>query len=161
GRNFRVSTHTSGSLTVNGMLSILDLWERQDGFVSDMIVVDFADIMASDLKGEPRHQENDKWMRLRGLSQKKHALVVTATWTDSASYKVNTLSLSNFSEDKRKFGHVTAMYGLNQDPKNREKQLGIMRINEIVLREDAFSQYNQVSVLQNLSRGQPTLASFW
>lgn len=160
-RNFKLSTHSSGSLTAAEMLSTLDLWERRDGFVADLIVADFADIMASEIKGEFRHQENDKWMKLRGISQKKHALVVTATWTDAASYDKERLSLSNFSEDKRKYGHVTAMYGLNQDPKGREKKIGLMRINEIVIREDAFSSSNEVYVVQNLKRGQPCLASFW
>lgn len=160
-RNFKLSTHTSGSLTVGEMTSILDMWERRDGFVADMIVVDFADIMASDYKGEFRHQENHKWMSLRGLGQKKHALMVTATWSDANSYERNTLSLKNFSEDKRKYGHVTAMYGLNQDPLHREKKLGLMRINQIVVREDAFNAFNQVHILQNLSRGQAFLASYW
>lgn len=161
GRNFRVSTHSSGSLTAGQILSTLDLWERRDGFVADVVFVDFADIMASEFKGEFRHQENHKWMSLRGISQKKHVLLVTATWTDSNSYTTDTLSLKNFSEDKRKYGHVTAMYGLNQDPKGREKKLGLMRINEIVLREDSFSSLHEVYVLQNLSRGQPCLSSYW
>lgn len=159
-RRFRISTHTSGTLTPREIDNTLDLWEKRDGFVADMIVVDFADIMASDLKGEFRHQENDKWMKLRGISQKRHALLVTATWSDSGSYDTDRLSLKNFSEDKRKYGHVTAMYGLNQDKKGREKEIGIMRINEIVIREDAFLNSNEVFVLQNLKRGQPCLSSF-
>lgn len=159
-RRFRLSTHTSGSLTPTELDNTLDLWERRDGFVADMIVVDFADIMASDLKGEFRHQENDKWLKLRGISQKRHALLLTATWTDAGSYDQDRLSLKNFSEDKRKYGHVTAMYGLNQDKKGREKEIGIMRINEIVIREDAFLNSNEVYVLQNLKRGQPCLSSF-
>ena len=159
-RNFRLSTHTSGSLTVGTMESTLDMWERRDGFVPDIIITDFADIMASEYKGEFRHQENDKWMKLRGLSQKKHALMVTATWTDANSYDKSTLSLKNFSEDKRKYGHVTAMFGLNQDPDNREKQLGLMRVNQIILREDAFSTFTEVHILQNLSKGRPVLASY-
>lgn len=160
-RNFKLSTYTSGSLTADEIISTLDLWERRDGFVADMIVVDFADIMSSQIKAEFRHQENEKWMKLRGISQKKHALVVTATWTDASSYDKDTLGLSNFSEDKRKYGHVTAMYGLNQDHKGREKKIGIMRINQIVIREDAFSSSTEVVVLQNLKRGQPCLASYW
>jgi hypothetical protein len=160
-RRFRLSSHTSGALTASEIDRTLDLWEHKDGFVADIIIVDFADIMASEIKGEFRHQENDKWMKLRGVSQKRHALVVTATWTDSNSYETDLLSLKNFSEDKRKYGHVTAMYGLNQDKKGREKEIGIMRINEIVIREDAFLNSNQVHVLQNLKRGQPCLSSFW
>jgi len=69
--------------------------------------------------------------------------------------------MENFSEDKRKYAHVTAMYGLNMDHKGREKELGILRINEIVIRESDFNNQTQVHVLQNLRRGQPCLTSYW
>src|SRR5690606_18755105 len=61
-RNFKLSTYTSGSLTAGEINATLDLWERRDGFVADLIVVDFADIMASEIRAAFRHQENDKWM---------------------------------------------------------------------------------------------------
>ena len=160
-RRFKLSTHANKTLTVTEIERTLDLWERRDGFVPDLIVTDYIDIMASELRGEFRHQENDKWMRMRGLSQNRNALVISVTQTDAKSYEQNRLSLKNFSEDKRKFAHVTAMYGLNQDKKGREKEMGVMRINEIVVREDAFSSNNEVYVLQNLSRGIPFISSFW
>jgi len=86
--------------------------------------------------------------------------MVTATQADAASYRTGRLSLSNFSEDKRKCGHVTAMYGLNQDPGGREKKLGILRINELVVREGEFSVDNEVRVVQDLRIGRPYLESF-
>jgi hypothetical protein len=139
----------------------LDDWERSDGFVPDVILIDYVDIMAAESKTEFRHQENEKWLRLRGLSTSRHALVVTATQADAKSYTSDTLSIANFSEDKRKFAHVTAMYGLNQDRHGREKELGIMRLNQLVVRESEFSVNNQVRILQNLRRGQACLSSFW
>lgn len=160
-RRFKLSTHPNKTLSVSDIDTTLDVWERKDGFVPDIIIVDYADILAPDTTMEFRHQENDKWMRLRALSQKKHCLVITATQADAAGYDKNRLSPKNFSEDKRKFAHVTAMYGLNQDVKGREKEIGILRINEIMIREDAFLSSNEVSVLQNLRRGQPCLSSFW
>ena len=86
--------------------------------------------------------------------------MLTATQADAESYKKGTLSLTNFSEDKRKYAHVTAQYGLNQDPYGREKKLGVMRINEIVVREGEFSADNEVYVLQDLTMGRPYLESF-
>ena len=160
-RKFKLSTHPNKSLTVPEIGNILDLWERKDDFVPDVIVVDYADILAPDTSMEFRHQENDKWMLLRALSQKRHCLVITATQVDAGGYDKDRLTLKNFSEDKRKYAHVTAMYGLNQDRKGREKEIGILRINEIVIREDAFLSSNEVYVLQNLKRGQPCLSSFW
>lgn len=157
---FKLSTHPTKTLTVSEIDNILSRWEREDGFVADLIIVDYADILAPEVRVEFRHQENDKWMRLRGLSQKRNALVVTVTQTDADSYERNTLSSKNFSEDKRKFGHVTAIWGLNQDKAGREKEIGLMRINEIFIREDRFSVKNYITVLQNLQRGQPCLSSY-
>ncbi len=87
--------------------------------------------------------------------------MASVTQSDADSYERDRLKSKNFSEDKRKYGHVTAMYGLNQDKTDREKEIGIMRINEIMLREGAFSSINEVYVLQNLKRGQPCLSSYW
>jgi replicative DNA helicase len=160
-RGFMLSTHPSKTLTVSNINSILDSWEKEKGFVPDLIVVDYVDILAAESNKDFRHQENEKWTGLRSMSEARHSLVVTATQADANAYKADTLNLSNFSEDKRKFAHVTAMYGLNQDVKGREKKMGIMRINQLVVREEAFDSANHVTVLQNLSRGLPVLQSYF
>lgn len=160
-RRFKLSSHPSKTLKVSEIDTILDLWEREDGFVADLILIDYADILAPESNIEFRHQENDKWMRLRALSQKRHALVIVPTQADANSYKRDTLQIDNFSEDKRKYAHVTAMYGLSQDKNGREKELGIMRINEILIREGGSIRGTQVYVLQNLNRGQFALSSYW
>jgi hypothetical protein len=157
-RRFKLVTYPSGTLTVDEMESCLDEWERQDDFVADIIISDYADIMDARVS-DFRHKQNEIWKGLRSLSQKKRTLVVTATQADAASYRANSLTLSNFSEDKRKFDHVTAMFGLNQSPDGRERQLGIMRINELVIREGAQVQHD-VTVLQDLRKGKPFLESF-
>jgi hypothetical protein len=160
-RRFKLACYPSGTLTVKEMKTVLDIWERQDKFIPDMIVVDYPDIMASEIQGVPRDQENDKWAKLRGLSQARHCLILVGTQADAASYKKNWLHLDNFSEDKRKYGHVSAMIGLNQDPDGREKGLKQMRLNKLVVREEDFINSEGIVVLQNLSRGQPYLSSFF
>jgi hypothetical protein len=161
-RRFKLATYPAGTLTVSEMKKCLNSWEKYDGFVPDVIVVDYADILSADdgRVNEYRHRQDHIWKNLRALSQERHALLVTATQADAESYKKGRLSLSNFSEDKRKLSHVTAQYGLNQDPQGREKKLGIMRINEIVVREGEFSTDNEVYVLQDLAAGRPFLESF-
>jgi len=160
-RHFKLSCHPSYTLTIKEIKTILDVWEKQDGFVPDMIVVDYPDIMAAEIQGTLRDQENDKWAKLRGLSEMRHCLVLVGTQADAASYKKNWLHLDNFSEDKRKYGHVTAMIGLNQDPGGREKKLKMMRLNKLVVREEDFVSSEGIVVLQNLNRGQPYLSSFF
>lgn len=159
---FKLSTHANGSLSVREMRNILSAWERQDGFIPDLIVVDYADLLIPDQRTDMfRHGQNEIWKALRGLSQDHHALVVTATQADAKSYEQGLLRLSNFSEDKRKYAHVTSMFGLNQDPHGKEKRLGLLRINELVVREDEFYTTRQVALMQKLQIGRPCLGSFW
>ena len=155
----KLASYPSRTLTVKEMKRRMDGWEKE-GFIADFVIVDYADIMAGQTH-EYRHLQNEIWMDLRGLSQERNCLVATATQTDADSYKQETLTLSNFSEDKRKFAHVTAAFGLNQDPKGREKGLGILRVNELLLRESDMEVGRQVTLLQSLKQGQPFLTSWW
>ena len=156
---FKLSTHPNDTLTVPMIRSKLSIWERE-GFVPDVIIIDYADILTTEISMEERPKQNKIWKQLRSLSQERHCLVVTATQADAKSYESGLLHMKNFSEDKRKYGHVTAMYGLNQDKDGREKNIGLMRINEIVLREGDYNTSKTVTVLQNLRRGRPFLGSF-
>ena len=164
-RPIMLSTHSNGTLTISKIKALLNEWEISQDFIPDVIIIDYADLLVPDSKMEFRHQQNEIWKNLRALSQEERGgklpLLVTATQADANSYDKNLLTLGNFSEDKRKYGHVTSMLGLNQDPKGREKRIGMMRINEIVLREDEFNSNNVVYVLQNLKRGLPVIGSFF
>lgn len=161
GRSIKISCHPSGSLSISDAKRKLDFWKRTEGFEPELIMFDYIDIMRPEIKGELRHQMNDIWMKMRGLSQERDALVIAPTQTDADSYDKDLLTQKNFSEDKRKYGHVSAMYGLNQDKEGREKKLGVMRINKLVLRAGDFYYTDQVHVLQKLSMGRPFLGSYY
>lgn len=158
-RRLKIASYPSRTLTVKEIKRRLDEWEKE-GFIADFVIVDYADIMTGTTR-EYRHLQNEIWMDLRGLAQERNCLVTTTTQTDAESYKQETLTLSNFSEDKRKFAHVTAAFGLNQDPKGREKGLGLLRVNELLLRESDMEVGRQVTLLQSLKQGQPFLTSYF
>jgi len=159
-RTFRISSHANNTLSVNKMKQVMDRWERDSGFIPDVVLVDYPDIMEPSKSIEFRHQQNQTWMELRALCQERDILLIVVTQTDADSYDKDILSRKNFSEDKRKFAHVTAMYGLNQDRHGREKKIGVMRINEIVIREGDFDTTSCVTVLQNLNLGRPFTGSY-
>lgn len=159
-RRFKLQTYPNQTLSVSMIESKLDQWEREDGFVPDVIVIDYMDLLVSNVK-EFRHSQNDIWMKIRGLSQKRHTCVISATQADAKSYKTDTMTMDNFSEDKRKYGHVTAMIGLNQDQKGREKELGIMRWNIIVAREAEYIPSKCVSLIQSIKQGRALVSSYW
>lgn len=159
-RNIKLSTHANGTLTIPKIKGILSKWKLEENFVPEIVLVDYGDLIESDDK-EERQKQNKVWKAFRGLSQEMDNLWIVPTQADAASYKKNRLELDNFSEDKRKFAHVTAMYGLNQDPQGREKALGLMRINRMVIREGDFHSSQEVYVLQNLAIGRPFLGSYF
>jgi intein/homing endonuclease len=156
----KIATYVNGTLTLTEIRSKLKKW-REEGFVPDVILVDYADLLESEIRMEERPKQNYIWKGLRALSQEGEWLLVAPTQADAASYKTYRLDLENFSEDKRKYAHVTAMYGLNQDPAGREKELGIMRINKIIVREGDFHPTQEVNILQRLQIGRPFLGSFY
>lgn len=160
-RRFMISSHANDTLSVKQIKSILNDWDRQDNFQPDLIVVDYADLLIEPGVKDFRHMQNSIWKQLRGLSQERHCLVVTATQSDSKAYEQDKMSRKNFSEDKRKYAHVTAIYSLHRDKDDREKELGVVRIGELMVRESDFSIKREVKVLQMLSHGQPYLTSFW
>lgn len=133
----RLSVHSADSLSVAGMDEILDEWARE-GWVADVVVIDYADNLEMDGRDDVRHKINATWKALRGLSQDRHCLVVTATQADAASYDAQLISRKNFSEDKRKFAHITGMLGINQTPE--EKEHGIYRLNWLARRQSYYSE---------------------
>ena len=159
-RRLRVSTHANGTLSIQKIDQILDRWEREDDFVADVIAIDYADILIDEVQKEERHKQNQIWKDARGLSQKRNCLVLFPTQADAKAYETNTLKLSNFSEDKRKYGHCTAFFGLNQDKNGREKKIGLLRINELIAREGRFDATSTVTVLQSLDQGRPFIGSY-
>jgi hypothetical protein len=159
--SLRILTYPNETLTVREIRNKIVFLSRSEGFRPDLVVIDYADILAPDAdfaRLEYRHQQNRIWQRLRSLSQEFNCLVLTATQIKADGYRKPLLTMSEFSEDKRKFAHVTAMYGLNQTPE--EKRIGMMRINEIVVREADFDPLRPVTVLGRLQIGRPVLHSY-
>lgn len=154
----KLSVHPNSSLNVNGMRGILDTWER-DGWVPDVLVVDYADILAQ-LPGYQmgdREAINATWKDLRSLSQQRHILVLTATQGDAASYTTNVIRRGNFSDDRRKNDHVTGMLGINAT--EPEQEAGICRLNWIKRREEAYVESRCVHVAGCLALGRPHILS--
>lgn len=158
GANFKLSTHPNSSISVSGIASTLDSWERV-GWVADVVVIDYADILAVPPGMTPGDREaiNETWKQLRNLSQRKHGLVVTATQADSGSYDADIIRRGNFSDDRRKNDHVTGMFGINAN--DEEKDMGITRLNWTKRREEAFNESRVVHVAGCLGIGRPYLES--
>lgn len=154
-----ISTHPARSLSVDGLRGVLDIWDRINKFQPKVLVIDYAQILrAAQASRSIREQQMQIATDLRGLAQERKLLIVTGWQADAASYDKDMLGQSNFSETKDILGRVTAMWGLNQNA--RERRMGLMRINQLVVRSDYFEIDQSVTVLQNLQTGRPYISSF-
>jgi hypothetical protein len=131
----RLSVHPTVSINVPGVANVLDGWERV-GWVPDIVVIDYADLLAPINAKEPLHAIDETWAALRGLSQSRHCLVVTATQANAQSFRAETLNETHFAGNKLKFAHVTGMVGISATP--AEKAVGLSRVNWLVRREGEF-----------------------
>lgn len=157
---FRLACYPNSTLNVHEIQSQLELWEQTDGYAADVVVIDYADILAP-MPGAQRYDMRDRinenWKAMRGLSQARHCLVVTATQSDAKSYDVPTISRRHFSDDKRKYAHVTAMIGINQTLEEQAQE--VQRLNMIVRRSAAYNTANAVTVAGCLAIGNPACRS--
>ena len=157
----RLSVHPTKSLSVTGMKAILQGWEHASGWSPDVIVCDYADIMApvDSRTQDKREQVDATWAALRALSQERHCLVVTASQTNAQAYKVRTITRSNFSEDHRKLAHTTGVLGLSVT--DEEKGGGCTRLNWIVLRGADYVSGKCVHAAGCKALANPCVKSCW
>lgn len=159
-RQFRISVHPNTSVNVEDLNELLLRWKEREGFVPDVIGIDYADILAKE-EGcrEERDSQNERWKAMRRMSQTWHALLITATQGNRESYESDTIKMGHITEDKRKLGHVTACFGLNQTA--MEKHLQLMRINPVVMRRRDNFRGRQIVSTMCLERGEVSTGSFW
>lgn len=159
----KMSTHPNESLSVKIIEQELDALEKTEGWIPEVIVIDYMDLLTNDpdtsRNADERSKTNQKWKRIRKLANERHMLVISATQAAATSYDKKTIDLKDFSEDKRKNAHVTAMYGINQT--DVEKALGIMRLNEMLKRDGKTTPNKQVKVMQALHMGRPFLGAYF
>lgn len=162
GNYLRISVHQNNSLTPKMMDKIIEDWVVKEDFLPDVIIVDYADILACQKRivgNDQRHYINEIWKELRAISQKWQVILITATQADSKSYKKPSQDLTNFSEDKRKYSHVTAMFALNRT--QIERSLGILRVQQLLIREAPPNLGGkQVLIMSDHSTAEPWKYSF-
>ncbi len=142
---WKLFSHAPDMLHCRDIEQALTDLERED-WVPDCVVVDYADLLNMSYAGkEGRDCINETWKHLRKISVLHHCLVVTATQTNAQSSEAWVIRRRHFSEDKRKRAHITAGYGLNQT--ESEKDLQIMRLNNIKKRKGAYKESSCVSVI--------------
>ena len=139
------------SATVSDLEAHLDTLSHYDNFVPDVVVVDYADLLAPSKKAgnEYRHKLDDVWKGLRRVSQERNVLTITASQSNKESID-RDMKQGDVAEDIRKIAHVTSAIALNQ--KKEEQHKGILRVSQMAIREGRQC-YSQAVLLQCLDIG--------
>ena len=160
GSRLRIISRPAYSATTSDMKNDLRQLEDLEGFVSDVVVDDYADLRAPEKDSarlDARARIDETWKMEKNTASEKHCLVATASQSVRATLDKKSVKASDMAEDIRKVAHVDGLWTLNQTP--IEKRNGILRIGTAVHRHRAFDELQQVLVLQNLKMGQPFLDS--
>ena len=139
----------SRATTVADLIAFADTLEYYEGWLPDVIVIDYADLLIGNNQKDERQMLNDVWVRLRGWAQAKNVCIVTASQSNRGGI-TGDVGMETIAEDIRKVAHVTKLIGLNAT--KEEKANGVMRVSNLADREDAEC-YEQCYVLSCLDLG--------
>lgn len=100
---------------------------QSQSILFDLIVVDYADIMAPEQRhSEKRHASEEVYANLRNLAREENAAVLTATQTNRAGAKAAIATKTDVAEDINKTRLVDGLISINAD--KDEKARGEMRL---------------------------------
>jgi len=156
GGAFRIYAEPAYSMTVESLENKLDDL-AYEGFYPDVIIIDYADIMAPSDKNEYRQQIDGIWKRLRALAQKRKAVVVTASQTNRGAIS-REVEAEDVAEDVRKIAHVTSMVAISKTKYCKQNKLAIF--SQMAIREGE-PEMRKVVATQNLALGRPIIESHW
>lgn len=155
GDNLRQITFPAYSATVDDVRSGLDELEYVHKFYPDIVVLDYADILASEQSySQERNRLDNIWKRLKRAAAEMDALWITATQTNRTGLEHYKLSQTDTAEDIRKLAHVDTMLAINRT----DEEEHFTRITKMVERNLETPLY-QVAVLHQLGLGLPFIDS--
>lgn len=136
---FKIIDFPSGTLKVSALERTLEKY-RDKGFIFDLVVVDYADIMAPERNSdELRDGLRQIYIDLRALAHKWNCALLTATQTNRDGAKAVTAKATDVGDDWNKARTVDILLSLNAT--EAEKQVGEARIGWAMSRNtaDGFS----------------------
>jgi hypothetical protein len=144
------------SLSTAEMFSYMNNLEYYDDFIPSMIINDYADKNKWPIARDPRNSIGQIWADHKRMAQEKHALVVTASQsnTERSGKKVGKSSWAENIEKRRK---LDLGIGLNQSDEDYERGI-VWAVIDKMRHGDKVVTF-QIAVLQALQIGRPYIDS--
>ena len=150
-----VKEFPTGQLDMIGLKAYLDYLERFERFVPDVLIIDYADLMAKK-KDERRFDLQDIYEGIRGLAVERNLAAITVTQGNRASESAKVLTLANLAEDYAKAAISDTVLAYCQTPQERELQLARIFVAKARTARVGF----QFGISQSYQIGQFCLNSF-
>lgn len=151
GDNLRFIRYPRFMAGISDIKRDLMILEQHEGFIPDVIIIDYADILKMAGK-DKRNEIDDIWKMIASLASERHCITFTASQGTRGSIYKRDLSQDDIAEWIGKLGHVDALLGLNQT--SLEKQSKVIRVNLLVHRHKESDETASALLLQQLEVGQ-------
>lgn len=116
-----VHEYPSGTFTPNQLRALLDRYEAK-GQLFDLVVVDYADIMAPNFRfNDVIENSKSVYVDLRAIAQEKNVAMLTATQTNREGYKATVAKAEHVAEDFNKVRTVDLMISINITDEERSR----------------------------------------
>lgn len=118
---FEIQEYGSGTCTPNMIRAWLEK-RKADGIIYDLVIVDYADIMAPNHRtNEPIENSKSIYVDLRAVAFEFDCAVLTATQTNREGHKATVAKMEHVSEDFNKVRIVDLMITINITEEERSK----------------------------------------
>jgi hypothetical protein len=148
--SLRIKEFPTGDLTYDGLEAYLDHLEGIAGFVPNMILLDYPDLMSYDRRHDPRLGLGRLYQQLRGLAVKRNLAMVVVTQSNREGEKTKTVESHHAAEDISKIATADIVISYNQT--RQEYELGLARLYVVKARNQR--QWFSVLITQNYAASQ-------
>lgn len=132
-KHIRIKKFPSGVLTMPMLRAYLDGLERFEGFVPEILIIDYAELMYLDPK-DLRGSIGRLFVELRGLADERNLALATAAQVNREGINRQTSDETNMAEDISKAFTADIIVTYNQT--DLEKKMGLARLFVAKNRDD-------------------------
>jgi hypothetical protein len=150
-----IKSFPTGTLTVGQLDAYLQELETFCGFVPDLVILDYADLMFVD-PNNYRLALGILYKELRGIAVERHLALVTASQVNRGGANAKLIRDSDVAEDFSKIAIADCVLTYNQTALERRRGLARLFVSNGRVEADRFS----VLLSQSYTAGQFALSSF-
>lgn len=164
--NLKILSYGIGTCSIKKIESILDELEQREGWLPDVLCIDYADLIKPDTSiKDKRNQLGNIWENLSRIAKTRNTLVFTASQANRAAVNKSKLTSEDIAEDFSKAMVADAMISIlfDEDYKSPTLKDSYWKRHSLQL---IFSRYHKnfkpwqkCRVLHNFSIGQPVIES--